>query len=79
MNSNFLSIKSWAEEDRPREKLQLKGVHALSDAELLAILISTGTQNESALDIAKRIVHLSGNCLQELGRYSLHDLTRLKE
>ncbi|OQA99288.1 MAG: hypothetical protein BWY22_00406 [Bacteroidetes bacterium ADurb.Bin217] len=78
MNSNFLSIKSWAEEDRPREKLQLKGVQALSDAELLAILIATGTRSESALDIAKRIVHQSNNCLQELGRYSLHDLTKIK-
>lgn len=47
-------IKQWAEDDRPREKLLLKGRHSLSDAELIAILIATGTKEESAVDLGKR-------------------------
>ncbi|MGL4806092.1 MAG: UPF0758 domain-containing protein, partial [Bacteroidales bacterium] len=50
-----LSIKQWAEEDRPREKLLAKGVSALSEAELLAILIGSGTPKESAVDLCKKI------------------------
>ena len=50
-----ITIKDWAEEDRPREKMLNKGASALSNAELLAILISSGTQTESALDLAKKI------------------------
>ncbi|MBS1612484.1 MAG: hypothetical protein JST49_06650, partial [Bacteroidetes bacterium] len=54
---DFLSIKSWAEEDRPREKLLLKGKASLSDAELITILLRTGVVGNSALDIAKKILH----------------------
>ncbi|MEN9972975.1 MAG: hypothetical protein RIS20_1322 [Bacteroidota bacterium] len=50
------SIKMWAEDDRPREKLMLKGKASLSDAELLAILIGTGYRNKSALDLAKDVL-----------------------
>jgi DNA repair protein RadC len=73
-----LTIKSWAEEDRPREKLLRKGIAALSDAELLAILIATGTQNETAVGLAKQVLSLTGNNLNELGKLSVKDLQRLK-
>jgi DNA repair protein RadC len=73
-----LTIKSWAEEDRPREKLLRKGIAALSDAELLAILIATGTQNETAVGLAKKVLALTGNNLNELGKLSVKDLQRLK-
>jgi DNA repair protein RadC len=73
-----LTIKSWAEEDRPREKLLRKGIAALSDAELLAILIATGTQNETAVGLAKQVLALTGNNLNELGRLSVKDFQRLK-
>jgi DNA repair protein RadC len=72
------SIKCWAEEDRPREKLMLKGRHTLSDAELLAILLGTGNFRETAVDLAKKILaHFHGN-LVELSRAGIHDLTGLK-
>ncbi|MDR3365419.1 MAG: DNA repair protein RadC [Prevotellaceae bacterium] len=74
----MLPIKSWAEEDRPREKLLRKGIAALSDAELLAILIATGTQNETAVGLAKQVLALTNNNLNELGRLSVNDLQRLK-
>lgn len=74
----MLTIKSWAEEDRPREKLLRKGIAALSDAELLAILIATGTQNETAVGLAKQVLSLTGNNLNELGKLSVKDLQRLK-
>jgi DNA repair protein RadC len=73
-----LSIKQWAEEDRPREKLLLKGRSALSDAEVLAILISTGTKNESALELGKKILNLYKNDLNELGKLSVEELTETK-
>ena len=72
------SIKNWKEDDRPREKLLLKGKNSLSDAELIAILISSGNKEESALDLAKRILEASGNNLNEIGRLSVNDLTRFK-
>jgi DNA repair protein RadC len=73
-----LTIKSWAEEDRPREKLLRKGIAALSDAELLAILIATGTQNETAVGLAKQVLSLTGNNLNELGKLSVKELQQLK-
>jgi DNA repair protein RadC len=76
--SNRQTIKNWAEDDRPREKLLLKGKNALSDAELLAILLGTGTRNESAVDLAKRILEEAGDNLIELSRFSVADLTRFK-
>ncbi len=69
-------IKSWAEDDRPREKLLMKGVSALSDAELLAILIGSGNRNETAVDLSKRILQSAGNNLNELGRMSINDLKK---
>jgi DNA repair protein RadC len=73
-----ITIKSWAEEDRPREKLLLKGRHVLSDAELIAILISSGSAEETAVELSKRILSGSSNNLNELGRMSIHDLMKFK-
>lgn len=71
-----ISIKKWAEEDRPREKLMLKGVSALSDSELLAILIGSGNDKESAVELSKRILHKADNNLNKLSRFSVNDLVR---
>jgi len=71
------SIKNWAVDDRPREKLIAKGVMTLSDSELVAILISSGNKKESALDLAKKILELGKNNLNELGKLSLHAFTRV--
>jgi DNA repair protein RadC len=73
-----LSIKSWAEDDRPREKLLLKGKEALSDAELIAILIGSGSRNESAVDLAKRILNTIENNLNKLGKLSVTELQKFK-
>lgn len=67
-------IKSWAEEDRPREKLLLKGKAALSNAELIAILIGSGSSKETAVDLAKRILASTNNNLKSLARLNLKDL-----
>lgn len=72
------AIKSWAEEDRPREKLILKGKSVLSHAELLAILIGSGSSNESAVELSKRILSSVENNLQELSKYNLEELTDFK-
>jgi DNA repair protein RadC len=61
------SIKEWANEDQPRKKLMVRGEAALSNAELLAILINTGNSTQSALDIAKELLLLVGNDLNKLG------------
>jgi DNA repair protein RadC len=73
-----LTIKQWSEDDRPREKLLLKGRHSLSDAELLAILIGSGTKDETALDLAKRVLSAAGDNLVELARLGISDLTKIK-
>ncbi len=73
-----LTIKQWAEDDRPREKMMSKGVAALSDAELMAILIGSGTKNESAVAISQRILNGANNNLNELGKFSLKDFTQIK-
>lgn len=78
MNYKNLSIKNWAVEDRPREKLEKRGVENLSDAELLAILIGSGTRNKSALDLAKQLLFSTSNNLLELGKLNLDDLTKFK-
>lgn len=77
--NSFLSIKSWAEEDRPREKLQLKGKSTLSDAELLAILLRTGVKGNSALDIAKKLLAKVGNNLNELGKLGVADIRKMEK
>jgi DNA repair protein RadC len=71
-------IKDWALEDRPREKLLAKGITSLSNAELLAILIRSGGKDESAVDLARKILMAAGNNLRELGRLSVNDLVRHK-
>ena len=73
-----LTIKSLAEDDRPREKMMLKGRSALSDSELMAILIATGTKNESALMLAQRLLAASNNRLDELGKLSIQELKKFK-
>ena len=75
---NRLSINHWAEADRPREKLERLGAAALSDAELLAILIGSGTADESAVDLMKRILNDCKNNLNTLGKLSIRDLTTYK-
>lgn len=73
-----LNIKNWAEEDRPREKLILKGKSTLSDAELIAITIGSGTAAVSAVEVAKQILNTIGNDLGALARLSVKDLTKFK-
>jgi DNA repair protein RadC len=73
-----IPIRLWAEDDRPREKLQMKGKRALSNAELIAILIGTGTRELTALELSKRLLKRSGGKLKELSRLSVADLTRNK-
>lgn len=77
MEQNF-SIKQWAEDDKPREKLMLKGKQALSDAELIAILIGSGSRNESAVSLSKRILASVDNNLNALGKLSLKQLMEFK-
>ena len=72
-----LKITEWAAEDRPREKLMQKGTASLSDAELLAILISSGTKEKSAVDLGRELLSIVNNNLNALGRLSINDLTKL--
>ncbi len=72
------NIKKWAIDDRPREKLMLKGVNALSDAELLAIIISSGSREETAVGLARRILQSADNDLNKLGDFSVSELTKHK-
>jgi DNA repair protein RadC len=72
------NILSWAEEDRPREKLLLKGKAALSDAELIAVLIGSGTRELSAVDLSKLILQSVNNNLNELAKLSINDLIKFK-
>jgi len=69
-----LSIKAWAEDDRPREKLLLKGRHSLSDAELMAILIGSGNRTESAVDLCKRILASADNNLDKMAKLNVSEL-----
>ena len=71
---NKFTIRNWAEEDRPREKLLLKGKSALSDAELLAILLGSGNRHESAVDLGKKILKKVDENLVELSRLSVNEL-----
>ncbi len=76
MYNQNLTIKTWAEEDRPREKLSLKGKNALSDAELIAILIGSGNKTDSAVELSKKILVSINNDLNKLGKLSISDLTQ---
>ncbi len=71
-------IKDWALEDRPREKLLAKGITSLSNTELLAILIRSGGREESAVELARKILITAGNNLRELGRFTVNDLVKYK-
>jgi DNA repair protein RadC len=75
---NSITIKSWAEEDRPREKLSGQGRRALTDAELIAILIGSGSRNETAVELSKRILHHYQNDLNKLGKASISELCKFK-
>jgi DNA repair protein RadC len=77
-NANKLSINKWAIEDRPREKMMMKGAEALSDAELLAILVGSGNQDESAVELMRRMLDSCGNDLNELARWDVHDFSSFK-
>ena len=77
MEQNF-SIKHWSEDDKPREKLMLKGKAVLSDAELMAILIGSGSRDESAVSLSKRILQSVNNNLNALGKLSLNQLMTFK-
>ena len=77
MEQTHFPITNWSEDDRPREKLMLKGKNALSDAELIAILIGSGSRNESAVDLSKRILTSVDN-LNALGKMSISQLTNFK-
>lgn len=77
MFKNTNPIKSWAEDDRPREKMELKGKSSLSDTELLAILISTGTAKKTAVDLAREVLNAAGNDLNALAKMSIKDLCKL--
>lgn len=73
-----ITIKAWAEEDRPREKLSNQGRRSLSDTELIAILIGSGNRTESAVELSKRILFSCQNDLNQLARFSVSDLSRFK-
>lgn len=72
------SIKNWSEDDQPREKLLYKGKAALSDAELVAILIGSGSRNESAVDLCKRILQQNNNQLHQLQKQTIQQLMQFK-
>jgi DNA repair protein RadC len=78
MENNHFPIKNWSEDDKPREKLMLKGKSVLSDAELIAILIGSGSRNESAVDLSKRILASVANNLNALGKLSMSQLMEFK-
>jgi DNA repair protein RadC len=73
-----ITIKSLAKEDRPREKLSLKGRSALTDAELVAILIGSGNNKESAVQLSQRILASVNHNLNELGKMTINELTKFK-
>lgn len=73
-----LGIKNWANADRPREKLILQGRRALTDAELIAILISSGNKDETAVDLSKRILNYYQNDLSKLAKLGIKELSKFK-
>jgi DNA repair protein RadC len=72
------SIRQWAEDDRPREKMLLKGKNALSNAELIALLIGSGNTEESAVELAQRMLDSVGNNLIEFSKLSIEELSRFR-
>jgi DNA repair protein RadC len=77
-NKPSTSIKNWAADDRPREKLLSKGAATLSNSELIAILINNGSKDKSAVDLAKEVLRLGSDNLNELGKLSLKDFQKIK-
>ncbi len=73
-----LNITQWAEEDRPREKMMMKGAHALSDAELLAILVGSGNRDETAVELMRRVLSSCDNNLNELARWEVNNYSLFK-
>ncbi len=73
-----ITIKDWSEEDRPREKLSAKGRTALSDAELIAILLNSGYQEKTALDVAKELLLSADNDLETLSKFNEKQLSKIK-
>ena len=78
MQGQNYSIKNWAENDKPYEKLLSKNPSGLTDSELLAILIGKGTCEKNAVDLAKELLNSVKNNLNELGKLEFHDLLKLK-
>lgn len=78
VNKPSTSIKNWAIDDRPREKLLIKGATALSNSELLAILLNNGSQNKSAVELAREVLKLGNDNLNELGKMSVNDFKLVK-
>ncbi|TVQ80117.1 MAG: DNA repair protein RadC [Flavobacteriales bacterium] len=78
METTHRSIRTWMEDDRPREKLQLKGRGALSNAELLAILIGNGTRGQSALDLSRNLLEKANNDLHRLGTFRIEDMKEIR-
>jgi DNA repair protein RadC len=74
----YTSIRNWASDDRPREKLLANGVNNLSNAELLAILLGSGTRETSAVELSRQLLQKADNNLAELGKYSVAELTKIK-
>ena len=78
MQEHKYSIKEWAKDDRPREKLLLTGAESLSNSELLAILLQKGSREKTAVDLAREILRLAGETLEGLGRITVPELMRIK-
>lgn len=78
METTKLTINQWAEEDRPREKMIQKGAYALTDAELLAILIGSGNTDETAVELMRRVLAACNNNLNELGKLTVEQLCAFK-
>jgi len=77
-NPTKSSVKNWSPEDRPREKLLLKGINSLSDSDLLAIIIGSGSREESVLQLSQRILQAAQNDINRLGKFSVKDLMTFK-
>jgi DNA repair protein RadC len=71
------NLKNWSPEDKPREKLKLKGKAVLSDAELISLLLGTGTKSASTIELGKRVLHHANNSLHQLGRMTVNDLLKV--
>jgi len=78
MQEEKYSIKQWAKDDRPREKLLEKGPAVLSDSELIAILINNGSREKSAVELGKEVIRAGKDNLNELGKLSVKDLMKIK-